>query len=287
MSRNPDFLCVGAQKCGTSWLQQQFNSHPDFWMPPSKEIHYFDCLHLEDPLQRSHRIMRRTLDKRKRRLEETRSDKKKAKINEKIDWLESAVNSSKSGIDWYEALFPESRQNLVRGDITPAYGIISKEDFEFIYNRYPNVKVIFLMRNPVSRLWSVTKRHVLRKMKRPELLEDQGYLQDLVENPQKELRSRYDYTIRILDDVFPKENVLYGFYEEIFSGDRQRDDFLVKVCGFLGARADINLIPNRHKQYQTSARVEITPDFEAYLESHYSGVRSFVKSRFGYLPAGF
>ena len=40
----PDFLCVGAQKGGTSWLYQQLESHPDFWMPPVKELHYFDKL---------------------------------------------------------------------------------------------------------------------------------------------------------------------------------------------------------------------------------------------------
>src|SRR5436190_21080882 len=40
----PDFLCVGAQKGGTSWLYQQLAAHPDFWMPPIKELHYFDKL---------------------------------------------------------------------------------------------------------------------------------------------------------------------------------------------------------------------------------------------------
>ncbi len=40
----PDFLCVGAQKGGTSWLYQQLASHPDFWMPPIKEVRYFDKL---------------------------------------------------------------------------------------------------------------------------------------------------------------------------------------------------------------------------------------------------
>src|SRR5689334_15761196 len=38
----PDFLCVGAQKAGTGWLYEQLRSHPDFWMPPVKELHYFD-----------------------------------------------------------------------------------------------------------------------------------------------------------------------------------------------------------------------------------------------------
>jgi hypothetical protein len=40
----PDFLCVGAQKAGTSWLYRQLEPHPDFWMPPVKELHYFDQL---------------------------------------------------------------------------------------------------------------------------------------------------------------------------------------------------------------------------------------------------
>src|SRR5438093_12007205 len=40
----PDFLCVGAQKAGTSWLYRQLEPHPDFWMPPIKELHYLDNL---------------------------------------------------------------------------------------------------------------------------------------------------------------------------------------------------------------------------------------------------
>ena len=34
----PDFLCVGAQKGGTRWLYDQLQLHPDFWMPPVKEL---------------------------------------------------------------------------------------------------------------------------------------------------------------------------------------------------------------------------------------------------------
>src|SRR5438128_11210161 len=40
----PDFSCVGPQKTGTGWLYQQLEPHPDFWMPPIKELHYFDQL---------------------------------------------------------------------------------------------------------------------------------------------------------------------------------------------------------------------------------------------------
>jgi hypothetical protein len=38
----PDFLCIGMQKAGTAWLYDQLETHPDFWMPPLKELHFFD-----------------------------------------------------------------------------------------------------------------------------------------------------------------------------------------------------------------------------------------------------
>ena len=38
----PDFLCIGAQRSGTTWLYQNLRRHPEIWMPPAKEIHYFD-----------------------------------------------------------------------------------------------------------------------------------------------------------------------------------------------------------------------------------------------------
>src|SRR5215470_9868606 len=42
MADGPDFLCIGLQKAGTGWLYDQLQFHPDFWMPPIKEIHYLD-----------------------------------------------------------------------------------------------------------------------------------------------------------------------------------------------------------------------------------------------------
>ena len=40
----PRFLCIGAQKAGTSWLNHNLRAHPGLWLPPRKELHYFDRL---------------------------------------------------------------------------------------------------------------------------------------------------------------------------------------------------------------------------------------------------
>lgn len=39
--RLPDFLVIGAQKAGTTWLRELLRTHPDVFMPP-KELHFFD-----------------------------------------------------------------------------------------------------------------------------------------------------------------------------------------------------------------------------------------------------
>src|SRR6476660_1146062 len=38
----PDFICIGMPKAGTGWFYDQLSHHPDFWMPPAKELHYLD-----------------------------------------------------------------------------------------------------------------------------------------------------------------------------------------------------------------------------------------------------
>ncbi|WP_083781901.1 sulfotransferase [Synechococcus sp. WH 5701] len=37
----PNFLCLGAQKAGTSTLQHWLSLHPQVFLPPGKEVHYF------------------------------------------------------------------------------------------------------------------------------------------------------------------------------------------------------------------------------------------------------
>lgn len=46
----PGFLIIGAQKCGTSWLHQQFSVHPRLFLPARKELEFFSYEpHLTDP----------------------------------------------------------------------------------------------------------------------------------------------------------------------------------------------------------------------------------------------
>src|SRR5215211_6876293 len=129
----PDFICVGAHKSGTTWLYQQLDSHPDFWMPPLKELHYFDQL---SRIQRSSSSRRR--------------DERDIRFLESINSL-----SAKPYIDLehYARLF-EAKGPLLSGDISPNYSTLSKAIIRQIVGYFANLKVLFLARDPVERVWS-------------------------------------------------------------------------------------------------------------------------------------
>ena len=38
----PDFVGIGAQMAGTTWLGHNLQLHPEIWMPGIKELHYFN-----------------------------------------------------------------------------------------------------------------------------------------------------------------------------------------------------------------------------------------------------
>jgi Sulfotransferase family len=129
----PEFLCIGAHKAGTTWLYQQLDSHPDFWMPPVKELHYFDQL---SRVQRA--AHPRCRDERDDRF---------------LKQLKSLSAETSIDLENYGRLF-EPKESLFSGDISPNYSTLSNEVIREVVRYFPNLKVIFLARDPVERVWS-------------------------------------------------------------------------------------------------------------------------------------
>jgi hypothetical protein len=42
MRRLPDFICIGAMRCGTTTLWEMLGRHPLAYLPDTKELHFFD-----------------------------------------------------------------------------------------------------------------------------------------------------------------------------------------------------------------------------------------------------
>ncbi len=129
----PDFLCIGSHKGGTTWLYQQLDSHPDFWMPPLKELHYLDQLG---------RVQRSSAPRRR--------DERDLRFLENITSLSAIPHID---LEHYARLF-EPKGPLLSGDISPNYSTLGKEVIRRVIRYFPNLKVIFLARDPVERVWS-------------------------------------------------------------------------------------------------------------------------------------
>jgi len=135
----PDFLCVGGQKAGTTWVYEQLAAHPDFWMPPRKELHYLD--------ERGHRPTR---------FSPRRDDQRDVRFLEKLHQLGTQPWLDLAG---YGQLFA-AKSSLLSGDITPGYCLLQDEIIAMVLRHFPKLKVIFLARDPVERVWSHLSQRV-------------------------------------------------------------------------------------------------------------------------------
>jgi hypothetical protein len=102
-------------------------------MPPVKELHYFDQL---GRVQRA--ATPRCRDERDRRF---------------LERLQSLSAESSIDLENYGRLF-EFKASLFSGDISPNYSTLSNEVIREIVGYFPNLRVIFLVRDPVERVWS-------------------------------------------------------------------------------------------------------------------------------------
>lgn len=109
-----DFIGIGAEKAGTTWVADCLRDHPEVYIPRKKEIFFFNEF---DP----HFL---------------------EVINPKYEW----------GIDWYKMQF-SCDNGCVVGEYSPTY-LYCKKAPGRIKKYFPNVKIIVVLRDPVERAFS-------------------------------------------------------------------------------------------------------------------------------------
>jgi hypothetical protein len=140
----PDFLCIGMAKAGTGWLFDQVNAHPDFWMPPIKGLNY-----LGHEVPRMRNVGRRVL-----RIGRGGGKRSKWRDDNERDTAflkEAALYANKRrNLQNYISLF-RHKGDLLSGDVTPTYADLTASDITELAAAMPQVKIVLLVRDPVSR----------------------------------------------------------------------------------------------------------------------------------------
>jgi hypothetical protein len=130
------------------------------------------------------------------------------------------------GASWYESFYSTSNnQYKLFGDITPNYIHIIPEVPDRIKELMPNCKVIFVLREPVSWLWSFYKK------RNRTFMDEKGMVfSKFIENENMLVMAKYADKIKYYKDIFG-DNMLVLFYEDM-QDDKNR--FLRKIYNFLG-----------------------------------------------------
>lgn len=212
--RGPDFLVVGAQRSGTTWLHAVLSQHPQLWLTPVKELHYFDKLHL-----------RRTLADAHERGRVGFSGLAQPGFALRY-WLGAR------GDAWYAALFAAAqRRGAIAGEITPAYAAQGEAVFRRIHAVAPHAKLVFVMRDPIARIWSALNHAHEKRGGTPGALALEDALAR-ARRPAVASRSAYGDTIARLEAFFPPGQLHFAFFEALRE-DPQR--FTADLLKFLGA----------------------------------------------------
>lgn len=271
------FVGVGTAKCGTTWLSMYLRRHPEVFIPSLKELHVFDALYAHD-----HEKLR--LGDRIRKLEEAMAGAKHGEVLDRA--LVLAILRSRGRL--YRPFFEYRRgSKAVYGEFTPGYSAIGEKGYAAIRQQFPEAKLIFMMRNPVDRLWS----HIRHEERQRKKLRGDDPSRGALDVMRRSLHAPADYTVRrgdyaaalqALDAVFPKEQLFTIFYEDLFGPDGQ--EVITQLTNFLGIASRQ---ANFRKPANAAPRSErLPPEVRAEAISILWPVYRYAADRFGSsLPA--
>jgi len=266
----PTFLCIGAQKAGTTWLYEQIRQHPDFWFPPPfKEVHFFDYHYAAGGRQSSRPVLRTF----SRMNIFYRLSPYIRRIRNHPDILSE---------DWYRQVYdhPKAR-GRVACDFTPAYSMINDKGVEAAKRLLPDAKVLLIIREPVSRAASQIRMDYHRKGYGPKDNESEGAVDDdssfnwRAAAKSALLRSRYSIIVPRWRSAFGDNFHCIAFRRIVTEPHR----VLAEVEKLNGVKS-MSYKRAEEQIHQTKA-VDIPPEVYAYLNKKLAPERDFILREFG------
>lgn len=169
MSGEPTVLiCVGATKAGTSWLYDHLRAHPDCHLRSIKELHYFDMQHHRNFDRYTTGLTRRAEALTAERAAAAAAAPARARLDRRLadvaDWR-AVVDLRRDDLQAYRSylLGGHAGQRLV-ADLTPGYAPLPEDRFRQMADVAADMRFVYLLRDPVSRLWSQMRMTARRQV---------------------------------------------------------------------------------------------------------------------------
>ncbi len=271
----PDFIGIGAQKAGTTWLYRNLLAHPEIHMP-RKEVHYFDR-RIDDHSNALTRLFgSRDADAQwRRQVKRLPTQMLKTPSLEDLVWnYRYFMTPYDDG--WYASIF-EQREGRVAGEITPAYSALDRDRIAHVFELMPDAKIVFFVRNPIERVWShavmsFDKAHKASAGSAP----DEELFRKLGRKSTRKL-SDYIGTLANWGAFYPEDRVFVGFLEDV----RFCPEGLLKsIYDFLGVDPSFEP-PRPSKKVHTRSAEEMPTKAAVHLARNYRDEITQLHRRFG------
>lgn len=279
MARPTFLLGLGAQKAGTTWLHDYLSVNGLVHFGARKEYHVLDSYFGLEPKAQLMRFRRLAL-----LMQDYHQSGPKEKLNRD---LVQVLRYSLMGLDlqaYRDHFITLATEYPFVGDITPSYcGLNAKQLQEVRDLLVPHfrLRVIYLIRDPVERLFSMCKHHARASWspgygRDPLALYDEALLDGGLAGG---YRSDYGSTLAAIDAAFEPADVLIGFYESLF-----QESSIRQITNFLGVPfidPDFARRPNADH-----SALRLTPDRLLRGHQRLASVYAILESRFpGRYPA--
>ena len=255
----PVFLFgLGATKAGTSWLHRYLAAHPDCAMPPNKELHYFDRID-SGTLDRELQLVRARRARLAQELVDARPGQRAgliAGIDALDRWAGVLAQGGEDAGAYRAFLLHGAAGRQVVGDITPAYALLSPATLARMQGIAADTRFVYLLRDPVDRLWSHLRMIAARAGAKGDALEPaaQAAFDVWAGGGHPEVTARGDYAAILpkLGAAIRPGALFLAFYESLFG-----DDGVGRLCAFLGIRTRSG---DYARRVHESAPARLTPD---------------------------
>jgi sulfotransferase family protein len=252
----PDFLIIGPQRTGTTWLHANLRYHPHIMLSEPKELFFFSSL--KPPS--TPRFGSSELAEYVRFFHEP-------------PWRVALRNliSVWRYREWYRP--------RVRGEATASYAALDRDVIDDITTLRPEINAILMIRNPIDRAWSHAKKDLARNRQRR--LEDVSAqeFEQFFSDPYQRRCARYVDNIDTWSAALQPGHLHVAVFDDI---DARPEKLLLEVMSFLGVRSDRRYIrPAVRQAVNPTGSSRIPERYRRYLEDLFAEELKSLQRRFG------
>ena len=178
---------------------------------------------------------------------------------------------------WYKSLFSQAKSHQISGEITPAYSILEANDIARIKAVNPNIKMIYMIRNPIDRAWSAIRYNISRRKLNIDVISDDEIISKL-QSRGMILRGDYERTLDNYLRYFDSSQMLVCFYDAIQANPI---GLMSSITNFLDISPFEENTVNNQTFVNTSPSYEMPTGVKDYLTDTYAPMIKRLAVRFG------